>query len=325
MHAPAGYRELTAPGEGAVSIFEIVGKELIEQFKQLHLRFIGESSAKLRLAHLLDGDLHEKILVCSQPSRMELHVHGGQQQSARMHELLRSLADAHPPCKCARLWQECMQRATGVRELKYLLKVKKSLTTEISECLRGDMNGFDFLKPVQVVLTGPVNAGKSSLFNRILGNTHALVSEQAGTTRDVIKAELNLSGHRVILHDTAGWQDNQNAADPILERSLSLTRQTIEQCDILLLMDTDECPVSPRPPFQLSIQGKADLPIARKTGRHAVSSLTGEGVEELVGILAEMVDQLKSGQPNLVFHQDLSKEDLQGWLKDLAGGVHLGG
>src|SRR5262249_44506843 len=86
-------------------------------------------------------------------------------------------------------------------------------------------------RPFRLVLAGRPNAGKSSLFNALTGG-QALVSEEAGTTRDYLVRKLNLDEVTVELVDTAGWQAS---ADTIHEQAQTLGKEQAEHCDLLLL------------------------------------------------------------------------------------------
>ena len=68
---------------------------------------------------------------------------------------------------------------------------------------------------LRVVLTGTPNVGKSSLFNLLVGREAAIVSPEAGTTRDVIEAAFDLAGYPVLLSDTAGLRDEPNPVDAV--------------------------------------------------------------------------------------------------------------
>jgi tRNA modification GTPase len=95
--------------------------------------------------------------------------------------------------------------------------------------------GRRLVEGARVVLAGPVNAGKSTLFNTLLGHDRAIVSEHPGTTRDVVSETVVWDGVAVRLEDTAGVRD---AVDPVelvgIERSRSARREAdvvIEVCD----------------------------------------------------------------------------------------------
>lgn len=83
----------------------------------------------------------------------------------------------------------------------------------------------------QVVLAGVPNAGKSTLFNALVGETRAIVSDVAGTTRDVLKAVVAFEGTDFELIDTAGWEA---AADDIMIQAEHLRGSTLQHCDVIL-------------------------------------------------------------------------------------------
>lgn len=87
---------------------------------------------------------------------------------------------------------------------------------------------------VQVALVGPPNAGKSSLFNALLGTARAIVDDEPGTTRDVITAELRHEGCRFVLHDTAGLR---RCASRVELLGMERTRQAVQAADIVLDLD----------------------------------------------------------------------------------------
>ncbi len=83
----------------------------------------------------------------------------------------------------------------------------------------------------RVVLAGQPNAGKSTLFNRLIGQQKAIVSPIAGTTRDYLTATLPLDSMDVELIDTAGWED---AADLIMERAQELRGEQVSASDLVV-------------------------------------------------------------------------------------------
>jgi len=88
----------------------------------------------------------------------------------------------------------------------------------------------------EVVLLGRVNAGKSSLFNALLGEERALVDTGAGTTRDVLEAELELDGIGVRLVDTAGERMDGGATERVEQRGLELARRRRGRADVAVLV-----------------------------------------------------------------------------------------
>lgn len=85
----------------------------------------------------------------------------------------------------------------------------------------------------KVVLYGPVNAGKSTLFNRLVGAERALVDEEAGTTRDALESELELGDVSITLMDTAGLR---SGAGRIESLGIARTRAALESSDLAVLV-----------------------------------------------------------------------------------------
>jgi tRNA modification GTPase len=111
----------------------------------------------------------------------------------------------------------------------------------------------------RVVLVGPPNAGKSSLFNALLQSEAAIVSPVAGTTRDFLSARLELGGTAVELIDTAGLDD---ARDDIESQAQSLGTSQREQADLIVVCIPPEGMPTVNFPSnipQLSVRTKADL------------------------------------------------------------------
>ena len=135
-----------------------------------------------------------------------------------------------------------------------------------------------------VVLAGAPNAGKSSLFNALLGTSRALVTEIPGTTRDAIEAPSELLGWPVKFADTAGLRD----ADERLERlGIEVSRRYVAAADLVVLCVEAGTPVSPaerallaeRP--SLLVRSKTDLAPEGDDGGLGVSVVTGQGLERL--------------------------------------------
>jgi tRNA modification GTPase len=137
-----------------------------------------------------------------------------------------------------------------------------------------------------VVLAGRPNAGKSSLFNALLGTSRALVTEIPGTTRDTIEAHSEVLGWPVRLADTAGLRD----ADERLERmGIEVSRRYMAAADLLLLCVDAGQQLTPEEEIlvagagTLLVRSKADLlPDQRPgAGEIRVSVVTGEGLDVL--------------------------------------------
>ena len=133
---------------------------------------------------------------------------------------------------------------------------------------------------VSVAIAGPPNAGKSSLFNALLGYDRAIVTEIAGTTRDSLEGSVVIGGARVILHDTAGLRD---AADAIEAEGVRRSREIMENALLTLyVVDGSGGEVGvPEAGNLLTVVNKSDLPHREYDGAVYVSALTGQGLDKL--------------------------------------------
>jgi tRNA modification GTPase len=146
-------------------------------------------------------------------------------------------------------------------------------------------------RPYRVVLAGRPNAGKSSLFNALAGNSAALVSPEPGTTRDYLSVKLELTGTRVDLVDTAGLR---NAADDIEAQAQHLGREQAERADLVLycvaadrsLIEADERALTSSEPPVLGVATKCDLATG-PADLLPTSATTGLGLAALRSVLAE--------------------------------------
>lgn len=132
-----------------------------------------------------------------------------------------------------------------------------------------------------VVLYGPVNAGKSTLFNALLGADRALVDAEPGTTRDVLEATVELHGLAVTFVDTAGLRDGAGRVEAL---GIGKTRAALQGADLALLVVSPEAADvevwrREAPCDVVLVAAKCDLG-RRAEGLH-VSAVSGLGVADL--------------------------------------------
>lgn len=146
-----------------------------------------------------------------------------------------------------------------------------------------------------VAVIGAPNAGKSSLVNALVKRDVAIVSDIAGTTRDAIEAHLNIGGFPVILIDTAGLRETEDAIE---SEGIRRARKKAEEADIILaLFDAtkppDHATFSQISAHTLVVHTKADLANKKEDFPGiSVSSETGENVDLLLGQISSKLQQL---------------------------------
>lgn len=168
----------------------------------------------------------------------------------------------------------------------------ESLTADLDAALADGKRGERIRDGFRIALTGAPNAGKSSLFNALVGRDAAIVTPIAGTTRDVIEASLVLGGRKVLIADTAGLRDTD---DVIEAEGVSRARRWAEGADITLLLVP--VTVTPEPGETRDdlwlIRTQADL--IDTPPAEALSVVTGQGLDALATRLESAVIAATSG------------------------------
>jgi tRNA modification GTPase len=152
---------------------------------------------------------------------------------------------------------------------------------------------------LRVALVGPVNSGKSSLFNAILKRERALVTPHPGTTRDTLEESIQVAGFPLVLIDTAGIRETEEPVEKLgVERSLEAARRA--DGTILVYDGTggwgrdEEAAQAALPKRPLAVlANKADLPGHEpgKSGTISSSVVTGQGLSSLVEALGVWVEE----------------------------------
>ena len=109
----------------------------------------------------------------------------------------------------------------------------KSIREDIQKILNDQKVGERIREGFKISIIGPTNAGKSSLLNYLSKRDVAIVSEIAGTTRDIIEAHLNLDGYPVVISDTAGIRDSKNEIE---KKGIKLALKKSENADLNIIV-----------------------------------------------------------------------------------------
>ena len=245
---------------------------------------------------------------------------------AQRRQALRQLAgDLH---RAAESWRADLLRAQALLEAAIdfadegdvsgrAVSEAAALAVQVATRLRlalDDQHKGEILRDgFQVVIGGPPNVGKSSLINAIAKRDAAIVSAEAGTTRDIVELHLNLGGLAVILADTAGVRAAEGKIEKEgIRRGLARARAA----DLVLWVVDATDPKLDLPPELIAagravlwVINKCDLTtdVARTPGNStrtdfvAVSALTGEGISVLERRIAELArERTQGGEASLI-------------------------
>ena len=117
--------------------------------------------------------------------------------------------------------------------VKKLKKDSTDVLEQINKILDDQKVGEIIREGFKIAIVGPTNAGKSSLLNNLSNREVAIVSEIAGTTRDVIETHLNIDGYPVIISDTAGIRNSKNEIE---KKGIKLSLNKAENADLKLVV-----------------------------------------------------------------------------------------
>lgn len=182
-----------------------------------------------------------------------------------------------------------------------------ALTKDIRQLLNDGGIGEKIRDGIEIVIFGPPNAGKSSLLNALAKRDVAIVSDEAGTTRDMIEVHLNLDGYAVTLVDTAGMREAEGKIEAegirrAQERAEKATLK-IAVLDIVTATDSYKHLQSLIDLNTLVVLNKSDLaetPHSPLFDTH-VSASTGEGLDRLIALLKDRIrDQVANAPSPLI-------------------------
>ena len=118
-------------------------------------------------------------------------------------------------------------------DLKKIKDDSSYVLNEIKKILNDQKVGEIIREGFKIAIVGPTNAGKSSLLNNLSNREVAIVSEIAGTTRDVVETHLNIDGYPVIISDTAGIRESKNEIE---KKGIKLSLKKAENADLKLVV-----------------------------------------------------------------------------------------
>lgn len=196
-------------------------------------------------------------------------------------------------------------------DIEYTTKNKvktklEELTNSINSVLKNSQSSKIIKEGVNVVILGKPNVGKSSLLNALLKDEKAIVTEVAGTTRDIIEGSFSINGLRFNLYDTAGIHETTDKVEKI---GVDKAKNAISSADIVLFVKDSELTQEDKEINEL-LKGKEHLTIinkADKTGNYSsndstirLSALKKQNIELLTNKLYEIATKNMASQGGLI-------------------------
>ena len=175
------------------------------------------------------------------------------------------------------------------------------LEIAIASALASVESGRIVREGIRVALAGAPNAGKSSLINALAKSDIAIVSDEAGTTRDVREVPLDIGGQLFILLDLAGLRETESKAEA---EGVRRAERAIKDADIVLWLRALDAGDAEQPETAgrlITVSTKADLGAVAGSDL-VVSTATGQGIDTLVSTLGNLGDGLAGSEPSLVSH-----------------------
>jgi len=208
-------------------------------------------------------------------------------------------------------------------------EIKKSsdeVIGKIQKILNDQKVGERIREGFKIAILGPTNAGKSSLMNYLSNRDVAIVSEIAGTTRDVIETHLNIDGYPVIISDTAGIRESK---DEIEKKGIKLSLNRAEEADLKLVVvdaksiDFTDVLKDLLEENAILVINKSDLleknidPQIKKTNHVLISIKENKNIEELIAKIKNNLKNKFISSDDILITRERHRQHLQQCLDHL--------
>jgi len=208
-------------------------------------------------------------------------------------------------------------------------EIKKSsdeVIGKIQKILNDQKVGERIREGFKIAILGPTNAGKSSLMNYLSNRDVSIVSEIAGTTRDVIETHLNIDGYPVIISDTAGIRESK---DEIEKKGIKLSLNRAEEADLKLVVvdakniDFTDVLKDLLEENAILVINKSDLleknidPQIKKTNHVLISIKENKNIEELIAKIKNNLKNKFISSDDILITRERHRQHLQQCLDHL--------
>ncbi len=180
----------------------------------------------------------------------------------------------------------------------------ESLENQLADALARYDSGRIVREGFRIALAGAPNAGKSSLLNALAGSDVAIVTSEAGTTRDTKDVTIDLGGMLVIVTDTAGLRETDSLAE---QEGIVRARRAIGHADLVLWLEAPDVETIPRPqgidtPIWI-VSSKTDIGAAAPDSDFALSMKDKDSISVLLSKLEDHIKtRIRTNEPGLISH-----------------------
>ena len=188
-----------------------------------------------------------------------------------------------------------------------VVKLEK-IASKLDDLISSEAAGRNLRQGIRITILGPRNAGKSSLYNALIGEERAIVSSVPGTTRDLLRERIHIGGFTFYLEDTAGLADTGCEVEA---KGISLGREAASKAEIVLFVIDGSVPFEKAvrtellkigPDKTILVVNKLDLP--KKVKRRELEGLVGdERIVEVSALEGKGLDELR----NIVYEHTAKK------------------
>ena len=208
--------------------------------------------------------------------------------------------------------------------LKEAHKSIKSIHSDISKIINDNKVGEKIRDGFRVSIVGETNVGKSSLLNLLSKRDAAIVSDEAGTTRDVIETYLNLDGYPVILADTAGIRDAKNEVE---KKGISLALSKFKEADLnIVVVDNSNKKISDKIKSLINkdsivLLNKSDVEDKENHKFNADTILASvrnnKNIDKLTNLIKKKLSKKYSSNNNILITRERHRIKLNECLKEI--------
>lgn len=199
----------------------------------------------------------------------------------------------------------------------------QNLYNEINTALLGYRASRAIRGGINVTLVGETNVGKSSIFNYLAGSNRAIVSDIAGTTRDVVSINLDIDGFLINLSDTAGLRETDDEIESI---GIERTKSEIENADIIIHVYTpDSAEHINFTDNEIIVINKSDTSDLRPHKNAIYTSVkSGDGMDVLLNTLRAKIHEIMDGAENALTINARTKSLLESARDELSHALNAG-